>query len=494
MKAVLHENKLDCYVKVYENQKVIEISGESVVSDKMPDIGLLGETDAHAILRAKRTEDGVGALEGELLATVCYIPEHGAGYCNLEIGIPWQAEFESQSITHQGTSIGEVKILRMETRMLNPRKVLVKAKLQAEFSLYEKRSVSVYDGMEENPAVQIKSEETECTLTATVCEKTFVAADEYPLSADLVGGSVLCKSVRFRTDDVKSLANKLIVKGSVLSDVVVMNGQGSAERISFTSGFSFIAETDCEAVSPDVKVSIMPTALYYEIASDGKMLSVEAHGVCQMISYRKHSLRYISDAYSNFYDCTAETGFVSVFTDMKSSVHRETATATLTARSQIEQIRFATAAAIAPVYGGNAVRIPMNVSAGVKYENGTQDWLKNQITVDLKLKPNEKIVDVRVADIYSVANGTEAELRVSLDAEVREEERREIQFIAAVETDEEHPFCVVRPSVSVVRKGGHLWNLAREFGSTVELIKQYNQIEDDEAAPELPLLIPKQIQ
>ena len=47
MKAELHENHLECYEKVYETEKMIELTGESVVSDKMPDIGLLGETITH---------------------------------------------------------------------------------------------------------------------------------------------------------------------------------------------------------------------------------------------------------------------------------------------------------------------------------------------------------------------------------------------------------------------------------------------------------------
>jgi len=38
-----------------------------------------------------------------------------------------------------------------------------------------------------------------------------------------------------------------------------------------------------------------------------------------------------------------------------------------------------------------------------------------------------------------------------------------------------------------------LWELAREFGSTIELIKTYNQIEEDEVTASTLLLIPKQI-
>jgi hypothetical protein len=74
-------------------------------------------------------------------------------------------------------------------------------------------------------------------------------------------------------EEVKTLSNKLIVKGSVLSDVVISSNDGSAERINFTSAFSFIAETDCEHVSDNVSMCIIPTALYYELSGNGHVLS-----------------------------------------------------------------------------------------------------------------------------------------------------------------------------------------------------------------------------
>ena len=75
MKAVLHETDLVCYTKRNEQTKQIELVEESVVSDRMPDIGLLGGTNANVVLRVKKAEYVVGILAGDLIATVCYIPD-----------------------------------------------------------------------------------------------------------------------------------------------------------------------------------------------------------------------------------------------------------------------------------------------------------------------------------------------------------------------------------------------------------------------------------
>lgn len=494
MKAVLHENQFECYEKVFEQQKVIELTGESVVPDKMPDIGLLGETPIHTFFRVKQTEDGLGRLEGTVLATVCFIPDGTAGYHSLDVEIPWSVQFESEALKGRQETVGEATYIQAETRLLNPRKLLVKVQLQVKLTAYEKHLLTVCDDADtEHQMICAYKEQAECSVVGTVCEKTFAATDEYPLPPNLYGGNILCKSVQFRVDDIKTLVNKLIVKGSALSDVVMMTDSGYCERISITSGFSFIAETDCEGVSADARCEIMPTAMYYEVTSDGKLLSIEAHGVCQMVSYKKETVQYLSDSYSNFYECALERKTMTVYSEVKKTVHRETVSAVLPSRSQITQIQFGLCNVMMPIKKEKTISVPLRISVCVLYENGTSDWLKKDTYVEWKLGELGCVPSVRVTDLYAVSNGMEAEVRVSLEMEQFDEQEQQLDMISGIEIDEEHPYCLVRPSVTAVRRSGRVWELAKEFGSTEELIRQYNDLEEDEVVSERLLLIPKQI-
>ena len=177
MKAVLHETTLDCYEKVFEQRKLIELNGETVVPDKMPDIGLLGDVNTHVILRVKRTESGLGILEGELQSAVCFLPDGENGCHSLEQTLMWSAEFESDDITEDSTAIGEVRLVQIESRMLNPRKILVKAQLSVVFTAYNKQKAVICSSAEEQSAVQVRTTALDCSVIGTVCEKTFVATD-----------------------------------------------------------------------------------------------------------------------------------------------------------------------------------------------------------------------------------------------------------------------------------------------------------------------------
>ncbi len=491
MDAVLHENRMDRYMKVYGERKTIEVTGETVVPDKMQDIGLLGETGAHVLLRSKETAVGMGKMEGELAVTVCYLPDGAGGFCKLELQLPWQVQFEDEALTDRCMAVGEVTVVRLETRMLNPRKILVKAQLCADFSGFERQEVLVCDEPEEGAPVQVRRETVDCSMISTVCERSFVVTDEYPVPPDLVGGEILCKSVQFRIDDVKTLANKLIVKGTALSDVVIA-GESGAERVSFTSGFSFIAETDCETVTPDVKVSMMATAMYYELSDQGKQLSVEVHGVCQMAAYSREPLCCISDAYSNFYETRLEFRPLTVYGHVKNSVQRETVIDSLTCRSQTARVQFVTVGVDCIGKSGDGAVIPLRLSVCVLYDNGSMDWLRKQVSVPIRLKEGESVTAARVADVHAAASETEVECRIVVEYEVLEAKELQLDTVARIVIDEDSPCTVSRPSLTLLQYEGPLWELARRYGSTVELIQQYNELEEDTVTAGTFLLVPKQ--
>ncbi len=487
MKAELHESSLERYEMVYEGQKTMEITGESVVSDKMPDIGLLGDTRAYVLLRSKRTETGAAIMEGDLSIEVCYIPDGAAGFCVLNMQLPWIAEYQSDKISGEHTAIGTVQVVHLETRMLNPRKILVKAKLEGNMRVFSLKKSFLCDDIKDDETIQVRREELTCSVISTVCEKTFAATDEYPMPAGLNGSEVIGKSVQFRVDDIKTLMNKLIVKGCVLSDVVICSEEGETERINFTSAFSFIAETDCDTLSDEVRIDIMPTAMYYELSSNGRTLSVEVHGVCQMTVYGKREIKYLSDSYSNFYLCQCDYDDLMVYRDMKIESHREKLSGSITCRSQLSCVRFLTAS-----YTLGEAQINIRVGACIEYENGSLDWVRKQTVMPVQLKDGECLSEVRLNDFHSGCSGAELEYRMNVEWDTVCEERVTIKHLVSVECDEDMPLPQRDSSLILARWEGSLWELARKLKSTVQLIQTYNELESDEVSRDTLLLIPRQ--
>lgn len=490
MNAVLHESSFFGYEAVYRESKTIEVSGDTVVSDRMPDIGILCDSKADVLLHEKRVENGVVSVQGEVRGTLRYIPDGKGGLCGLQLNLPWSAEFRSELIPQNGFPVVEVQAERVETKMLNPRKILFKAKLLVSVCVFDKQGYRICDGIEGNGIIQGRMEQGEYKPVSAVCERTFAATDEYPIPASFAGAEIIGKTVQFRVDDIKSLANKVIIKGIADSEVVLSSENGEVEWLKFSSPFSLIAETECEHVGEDVSVVIVPTAMYYEMIGGGRTLSVEVHGVCQMVVYEKKVLQYISDAFSNFYPCQCAYTDISVTEKLQISTHREKYSGSITCRSQVGKVCYvALNHKLEKRQEGGSIRF--TVSVCVKYENGQYDWLTTTDDAEI-MCDNGELRSVRALDVRTSVVGNEVEYHITFDCESAEENICKLRTVSEVYYDEEAPLESDRLSLIAVHAGGSLWDLAKRYSSTVEQIKTYNRIESDEVEQGTFLLIPRQ--
>ena len=490
MNAVLHENPISCYEVVYKDTKLLDLSGDSVVPDKMPDIGVLCDTKAEALLQSKDILNGAVSVQGELRVSVSYIPDGKSGMCGLMLNIPWSAEFQGDTIPQGAFPIVEIRLDRVETRMLNPRKILFKGKLLVSLRIFDKQEHRLCDEIEGDGIIQGRVEEGEYSIVSTVCERTFAATDEYPVPPALVGGEIIGKSVRFRVDDIKTLTNKLIVKGTAESEVLLAADNGEVEQVFFSTGFSFISETECERVSDEVVVSIVPTAMFYELNGAGNMLSVEIHGVCQMVVYEKITMRYISDVFSNFYPCDCTYAEMTTLQNRKVTVRREKVGGTINCRSHVAKVSSVSVNHHLEHRQDHRI-VRFIVSVCVKYESGQYDWVNSTLEYVLDCAENE-VLNVRLWDVRTSVLGNEVEYQITFDCESVVEDVSKLCTITGVHFDDQSPIEQDRPSLIAVHAGGRLWDLARQYSSTVAQIKTYNQLESEQVPQGTFLLIPRQ--
>lgn len=492
MESALKEHQLRCYRRVYEGRKTVEVSGETVVPDTLPDIGVIGEITMHPLVRSKRAALGQAAMEGELEAEVSYLPEEEDGFCVLHLTLPWLGEFSGEAIAETDTLMGNVQVRMMEARLLNPRKLLVRAQLDVELSAYEPGDMNFWSEGEHDGAVQIRRETLPCALIGTVCERSFAVTDSYPLSGSLQNGELLHSRVSFRVEDVKTIANKLIVKGNAFTDAVLADSRGETETVHFATSFSFIAETDCEQVTPEVLCQFFATGVYYALSADGLHLDMEVHGVCQMAVYVPQTVDLVTDAYSNLFAYEVQRTALEVLTDHRSAPRRETLTATLTGAAGLQGLDLITVSPLAVQKTGDGAQVPLQVSACVRTESGERAWLHQVMYWQLELEEGEWVNGLQVLDAGGSLSGNAVSLRLTLEAELCREAWESYSAVSDIALDETRPTGRDRPSLTVLRTGGNLWNLAKANGSSVELIRRLNSLEETEIGPETLLLIPKQ--
>lgn len=201
-----------------------ETMRENIVPDSCGDIARIVDTTGTVCLTGRElTGDGRFCASGSVEASVLYIPEKEEGPRALHFQIPFQCYGEGQGDASCENLDIRGELHSIDTRVLNPRKVLTRANLTLYPTGCRHVSLSVCTGVEDesNDGIQLLREQKQTRVAAGVKEKEFTFTEELPLSPGRGGAEeILSTRVDVRGTDSKLIGSKLVVKGLIAATVL----------------------------------------------------------------------------------------------------------------------------------------------------------------------------------------------------------------------------------------------------------------------------------
>ena len=223
-----------------------ETMRENIVPDSCGDIARIVDTTGTVCLTGRElTGDGRFCASGSVEASVLYIPEKEEGLRSLHFQIPFQCYGEGQGdgACEDLDIRGELRSI--DTRVLNPRKVLTRANLVLYPAMSRHVSLSVATGVagDGGEGVQMLREQKQTRVAAGVREKEFSFSEELPLSPGRGGAEeILSTRVDVRGTDSKLIGSKLVVKGFLSVSVLYRETGGRLGFLQQELPFSQILE------------------------------------------------------------------------------------------------------------------------------------------------------------------------------------------------------------------------------------------------------------
>lgn len=499
MEAMLKKRSVSKYSKVFSTEFTGDSSTEAVVPDVLPDISDILFATGMVLLRSKTTEDGKVGLSASVSASVVYSPENETGLNCLHLTMPFEAEAESADISADCRTTAEIKLVSIEARMINTRKVSVRAEVLITINCYAPDMLELVEDVEAPPEVSlhIKKENHEFSLISDVREKTFVISDEYILpSGSREIREILSPSSVVRVDDIKALGNKLVIRGVCQTHLLCACGDGlEPEQISFSTNFSQMMEMENIGEEPDVSYRLMMTAAYYEpvMTSEQKCsVNMELHMVVQAVCSCLERAELVSDMYSNKCECN----FESRSEDLPVIVRRQVL------RSTIREIIKTPMPAREIIYADARVTSVSGNVAGIAIiglytdEEGVCRTLRGNFTVEFETETEADmslIADLAcVTEVFAspAAEGIEIRVPVEIEAIIMKSLTVVIPMqpqLCERECGSEMPSLILIPA-SVCTD---MWQTAKKYGSTQELIKQANCLAGEDTEITM-LLIPRE--
>ena len=278
MEVNCKETVIECYQVIYEEEVRREESVESVVPDTLPDVGTVLCTSGTPLIRSKDLSAGCVRIDANIPVRVAYQPEEGEGVCVLDVNIPVSVSHEQAELDEDCVCSADIRLIALETKLLNPRKIAVRAELCFSLRCCRMGSESFTGAPDAAEyGIHVLTKEAALSPVRTVTEKTFVLTDEFRLPPDRPEiGKLLCQKTLLETEELKTSGTKVIVKGSAKSCLVYLSPEGTAAAVEFTTGFSQIVEAGTLPENAGAGATLLLSGAYYDTtaADDGRTVGM----------------------------------------------------------------------------------------------------------------------------------------------------------------------------------------------------------------------------
>ena len=506
MELELERTQLNGFETVLNTTVCREEMLEAIVPDACPDILTICDTEGQVCLSGKQAQEGRAEISGTIYAAVLYLPDGAQGMRRMEVSIPFSCTADSPGI-HAGCSVVAVpRVQSAETRLLNPRKVLVKVNLAVCVAVYAPVQEEICAGVTnpETAGVEQLTQRQETCVVANVEEKSFPFTDDL----NLPGGRPEAEELlRHRLcvccTESKIIGNKLIFKGSAQLQTLCRGTDGGLFTAEFELPFSQIMEVVGAGEESACEIQVVPLSCACTLdGGDGRTVSVALELLAQAVVRETRSVAMLSDVYSTTHTLVPDFRTYSLSQLLEQGVRRQTVREILETGALAREVAdaYVTIGTVAQSREGERLNLTAQVTVSLLCmdEEGAVSGVTRTIPVSCPVElPADAVcscVCSATGQVYAAPTSGGVEVRFPLDFQVVALSVKKTAGVENIRLEEEAPGQgVEQPSIVLrtVGAGERLWDIAKAYCTTARDIMQANDLEQEELPAGELLLIPR---
>lgn len=481
-----------------------EAMREHIVPDSCADIARVVETTGQVWVTGREVSgDGRFCASGVIDISVLYIPEKGEGPCALRFQLPFQSYGEGHWDAADEFLEIRGELQSVDTRLLNPRKVLTRVNLMLYPSGCRRVSLSVCTDVEENEKIQLLREQRQTRVIAAVREKEFSFTEELPVSP---GHGAVAEVISHRVDvrgtDCKQIGSKLVLKGIVGVTVLYREEGGRLEQLKQELPFSQILdgsglEEEWESESTFRMLNASCGIGGEGSAEDRHLMTLSIQLNARVIVRRTEDIGFIADLYSTACPVTCETEEITLRENCQRYVRRLNFRELLETGVAVKSVLDMEVCCGTLRTGSGAATMEVPVWARCLFldENDALHSVRREFSCPMEQEGTGTVTGNACCrgDVMASILPDGIELRFPLEFTLESAEVGRYLCVCGGEPQEEQE-SRERPSL-VLRKIGReerLWSVAKQYRTTCAAILEVNEIEDERKLPrDRLLLIPR---
>ncbi len=281
---------------VLRETKTAEETAEAIIPDSCPDITEILYTGGTCFLRGRELSEGGATVSVGVSAMVLTKPQGRDRPEVVEVYLPMTLHLEHSALRPGLISCAQAELRRVDSHMVNPRKVLVRATVAVTLQVYE-------DCREEHPTasalpgIQLLECREPVKLLTTMGEKNYTVEDSVGLTPEGTGTVLADYQVDIRHTDARLTGTRAVLKGNIYITVLYLTDQGTLKSGQAQLPFSqYIDLGDCQETD-ELQLTSCLTGADVELNSEGG-LNVTLQMLSRAEVWAKREVRYLADLYA----------------------------------------------------------------------------------------------------------------------------------------------------------------------------------------------------
>lgn len=497
MELQFQNKPLDCLQSVLCGVKSQEQTQEVKLPEAMPDVGRVLSAWGQPVLRSKEWHGSLMGASGGVMVWVLYAPEDGTFPRVVEAWLPYQLHWELPQTQRDGAMIIRPLLRSVDARALSARKLMVRVCVDAVGEALEPVRVDIYQPAQLPENICLLRRKYPVCVPVEAGEKTFTLEEELQLPPECAdAGKLIRYSLQPQIQEQKRLGDKLLFRGTALLQGLCRCPDDRLWSFKLEVPFSQYSELEREC-GDDAAFRVVPvvTDLELDLLEDGK-LRLKASMVGQYLVCDRRMLELVEDAYSPGAQVRLQTQTLQLPTVLET--RRENLQAEAEQELPAHGILDVAFRAGQPEQYRAEGEVQLQLAGGFQVlwqdaektlQSAMVKWEQKQM---LPANGNTGLCCALepVGAPDAAQTGDSVRLRAEMALERMVTTLEEIPVVTGLEISEPTGDTKERPSLILRRPGSDsLWNIAKQYGSTEEAIRQANGLTED-PAPDRMLLIP----
>ena len=492
--------------KFVGHENIIEVvEGDVIVPDIKPDILSLINVDGNVLINKKEVQTGKVKLDGSVEVFALYVADdEKASIKGINALLNFNESIDIPESKEGMLAIVNYKLIGIEHKVLNSRKISVKCSIEVDIKVIGEEEVEVTKEILEPGNIQFRKESICLSeLVGAACQDIELKENVMIDDGKPAISEILKTKLNIINCGYKISYNKILVKADLRVNVVYVADNETMSIEAFETLVPIAGFIDINGVSDNNLISIdtiLKSAyikpIYQDLKANGINVEVQID-ICAK-AYGEKSLEVLSDLYNPIYEMNIENQKIS----FRQNIDAKCEKIDLSQVLSIAELNGATLLDILVIptinemkKNGNRTTIEGNVNLDILYydrEKKKIDIKKIELPYQKTFEANCEDINISIENIeYELRDNGQLDFKLLLKIICDEVKNVNLNLIIKIEQTDTKNIPVASLVIYYVQPGDTLWKIAKQFKTTVELIKSSNNLKDDMIYPGEQLIMPK---